>query len=102
MNEKMKSLGFLPNGMEHLDKASTQDIRGIKEKMTYAQIAKMKPKVCFTLVKQTEAQKNNNISSLSMTVPPLSLSHNKSTKTMKTITDVKEKMSSALSNIYRI
>ena len=51
MNEKMKSLGFLPNGKEHLDKASTQDIRGIKEKMTYAQIAKMKPKVCFTLVK---------------------------------------------------
>jgi hypothetical protein len=69
--------------------------------MTYAQIAKMKPKVCLTLVSASEAVKNNDDSKL-LSVPQLALSQNKSTKSMKTITNIKEKMSSAVSNLYHI
>ena len=69
--------------------------------MTYAQIAKMKPKVCLTLVSASDALKNNEDSKV-LSVHQLTLSHNKSTKSMKTITNIKEKMSSAVSNLYHI
>lgn len=69
--------------------------------MTYAQIAKMKPKVCLTLVSASEAANHHNDSKF-LSVPHLTLSKNKSSKSLKTVTNIKEKMSTAVNNLYHL
>ena len=102
LQDKMKTMGFATIGKDHLDQTLPADLT-IKEKMTYAQIAKIKPKVCLTLVTAPAADTTKvNDSKISLHVPLLSLNKNKSSKSIKTITNVKEKMSSALSNMYHM